>query len=271
MQDHETLIREEFSRQADVMAKAALFNDERVLARIREAAQLTNSSRVLDVACGPGIVVEALARGAGEVVGCDVTPEMIAKARARCASAGLTNVSFTPGRAEALPFDDASFDVAVSRSAMHHFADPAAALREMARVVRRGGRVITVDVMSAESAEESALHNALETLRDPSHVRMLPKSELQRALAQAGLTVKSCVEWTNHREFDEWLKITNAPERVRPLRVVMSALARCGATAGIGLRLGGEIILFEHRAALTVAVKQQECGPGEQTSPPAHN
>ena len=208
------------------------------------------------MACGPGIVVEALARAAGNVVGCDITPEMLEKTRERCASAGLTNVNCMPGRAEALPIDDASFNVVVSRSALHHFVDPAVALREMARVVRRGGRVITVDVISAESPEESALHNALETLRDPSHVRMLPKSELHQVLAQAGLAVESCQEWTNHREFDEWLKITNAPERVRPLKVVMSALARSGATAGISLRLEGEKILFEHRAALTVAVKK---------------
>jgi ubiquinone/menaquinone biosynthesis C-methylase UbiE len=256
MPDRETLIRKEFSRQADAMAKAALFNDEGVLARICEAARLTLNSRVLDVACGPGIVVEALARAAGNVVGCDITPEMLEKARERCASAGLTNVRCMPGRAEALPFDDASFDVVVSRSALHHFANPAAALREMARVVQRGGRVITVDVMSAESPEESALHNALETLRDPSHVRMLPKRELHQVLAQAGLAVESCLEWTNQREFDEWLKITNAPERVGPLKVVMAALARRGATAGISLRLAGEKILFEHRAALTVSVKK---------------
>lgn len=255
MSDHDTLIRNEFSRQADAMAKAALFNDADVLARIREAARLTGSSRVLDVACGPGIVVEALARAAGKVVGCDITPEMLEKTRTRCASVGLTNVDCMPGRAEALPFDDASFDAVVSRSAVHHFAAPAAALREMARVVRRGGRVVIVDVMSAESPEEAALHNALETLRDPSHVRMLPKSELHQVLAQAELAVESCLEWTNHREFDEWLKITSAPERVGPLRAVMTALARRGATAGINLRLEGETIRFEHRAALTVAVK----------------
>ena len=256
MQDHETLIRKEFSRQAEAIAKAALFNDETVLARICEAARLTIRSRVLDVACGPGIVVEALARSAGEVVGCDITPAMIEKTRERCASAGLANVSCMSGHAETLPFDEASFDVVVSRSAVHHFADPAAALREMARVVKRGGRVVTVDAMSDESPEDSALHNALETLRDPSHVRMLPKSELHRALAQAGLTVESCQEWTNHRDFDEWLKIANAPERVRPLKVVMLALARAGATAGIGLREEGGKILFEHRVALTVAAKQ---------------
>jgi ubiquinone/menaquinone biosynthesis C-methylase UbiE len=254
-QHHDALIQTEFSRQADAMANAALFNDAGVLARICAAAQLTGNRPALDVACGPGIVVEALARAGGEVVACDITPEMLEKTRKRCASAGLTNVRCVPGRAEALPFDDASFDVVVSRSAVHHFMDPGAALREMARVVKRGGRVITVDVMSAESAAEAALHNALETLRDPSHVRMLPKSELHKAIAQAGLAVESCLEWTNNREFDEWMRIASAPERVGPLKVVMSALASGGATAGIGLHLDADKLLFEHRAALTVAVK----------------
>jgi ubiquinone/menaquinone biosynthesis C-methylase UbiE len=256
MSDHEQLIRSEFSRQASAMAQAAIFNDANVLARICDAARLTKRSRVLDVACGPGIVVEALARSASVVVGCDITPEMLEKGRARCDRAGLTNAMFIPGRAEALPFEHASFDVVVSRSAVHHFQDPPAAFREMARVVKSGGRVITVDVQSTESADEAALHNALEILRDPSHVRMLPGSELHRSLNGAGLEIEQAVTWTNHREFSEWMKITAAPERIAPLNVVMTALAERGASAGIGLRLEGGKLRFEHTAALTVAIKR---------------
>lgn len=255
MPQHDNVIRSEFSRQADAMASAALFNDSTILARIREAAHASPDARILDVACGPGIVVEALAAGAREVVGCDLTPEMLDKARSRAAAAGLTNVRFVPARAEALPFPDCAFDAVVSRSAVHHFPDPAAALREMARVVRRGGRVVTVDVMATESADGAALHNALEILRDPSHVRMLARTELHRALVLAGLEVAGCTTWTNHREFGEWMKIVTAPERIAPLRIVMTALARRGATAGIGLRLDDERLLFEHTAGLTIAVK----------------
>jgi hypothetical protein len=109
--------------------------------------------------------------------------------------------------------------------------------------------------MSSESPEDAALHNALETLRDPSHVRMLPPSELHAVLRQAGLRVESCQEWVNRREFEEWLNIASAPERVGPLKAVMSALAHSGATAGIRLRVEEGHIVFEHRAALTVAVK----------------
>jgi len=79
---------------------------------------------------------------------------------------------------------------------------------------------------------------------------------LHKALEVAGLAVESCTQWTNHRQFEEWLKITNAPERVAPLRVVMAALAATGATAGINLHLAGDNLLFEHTAALTVAVKR---------------
>jgi ubiquinone/menaquinone biosynthesis C-methylase UbiE len=253
---HDNLIRTEFARQADTLARGAVFNDAVILERIRQAARLGKHSRALDVACGPGIVVEALARDAGAVVGCDITPEMLAKAEQRSASAALSNVRFVPGRAESLPFEDAEFDVVVSRSALHHFLDPAATIREMARVLKPGGRMVTVDVMASEDTAEAALHNALEILRDPSHVRMLPRSELQKHLENAGLRVESCATWVNHREAGEWLKITNAPERVGPLKVVMSELATRGASAGIDLRVDGGRILFEHKAGLTLAVKE---------------
>ena len=255
MTDHDTHVRNEFSRQAEAMSKAAIFNDETVIARIRDAALLSPNSRALDVACGPGIIVEALARGAREIVGCDITPQMLEKARERCAGAGLANVRFVPGCAEALPFEDCEFDTVVSRSAVHHFIDPIAAFREMARVVRKGGRIVTVDVMSSESPGEAQLHNALETIRDPSHVRMLPKSELHHALETAGLAIESCNVWTNHREYEEWMKITGAPERIASLRVVMTALARGSIRAGIGLRIEGDKLRFEHTAGLTVAIK----------------
>ena len=84
---------------------------------------------------------------------------------------------------------------------------------------------------------------------------MLPRSELQRYLEDAGLRVDSCTTWVNHREAGEWLKITNVPERIGPLKVIMSELAEKGATAGIDLRIAGGRILFEHSAALTVAIK----------------
>ncbi len=255
LRDHQTRVRDEFSRQAETMAPAAVFTDEGILARIREAASLMPGSRVLDLACGPGIVSEALAHQAGAVVAYDITPTMLTRARRRCAEAGLTNVQCILGQAEALPFADETFDVVVNRSALHHFPRPAMALAEMARVTRSAGRIVIVDVVSSEDPEESALHNALEVLRDPSHIRMLPKNEILASLQEAGLKLQATVMWTNRREFDEWLRITNAPERATPLRAVMSALAKGGASAGINLHLDGNTLVFEHCSLLIVALK----------------
>ena len=138
---------------------------------------------ILDVACGPGLVTAALARRAREVVAVDLTPERLRRARQRCAAAGLTNVEFRQGSVTELPFDDGSFDAVVTRLSIHHFAEPTRPLKEMARVLRPGGRFVVADVISSEQPDESALHNAIEMLRDrrmcaccrvPSCCRRLP-------------------------------------------------------------------------------------------------
>lgn len=252
---HQERIRDEFTRQADTMAAAAVFTDQEILDRIRQAAALTPQSQVLDLACGPGIVAEALARDARSVVALDLTPTMVSRTRSRCAEAGLGNVYCALSPGEALPFSDESFDAVVNRSAVHHFPDPAPILSEVARVLRPGARLVVLDVVSSEDAEESALHNALEVLRDPSHVRMLSESELRGQLEQAGLVVESSLAWTNHREFNEWIRITNSPERVAALQPIMSALAKAGVHAGVNLRTEAEEVRFDHRTLLLIAVK----------------
>ena len=257
MRDYATRIRDEFSRQAETMASSAVFTDAQILTRIRKAASMTRHSQVLDLACGPGIVSEVLAHDAGAVVACDLTPAMLIRAQRRCAEAGLTNVHCTLGHVEALPFGDETFDVVVNRSALHHFPLPAVALAEMSRVTRASGRLVIVDVVASEEPEDSALHNALEVLRDPSHMRMLPQSEILTHLQDSGLEVRATEVWTNRREFDEWLQITNATDRIAPLRAVMTALAKAGVRAGMNLHLEGDTVVFEHRSLLIVAEKRQ--------------
>jgi len=96
---------------------------------------------ILDVGCGDGaFAVDLAARGA-DVVGVDASREMIAAARRRAESAGSA-ATFRTGRAEALPFDSHSFDVVVGVTVLCFVHDPAAAMREMARVVRPGGAVV---------------------------------------------------------------------------------------------------------------------------------
>src|ERR1019366_2649918 len=97
----------------------------------------------------------------------------------RSAGAGLANVTFREGNAAELPFADATFDAVVTRLSVHHFDRPARVMSEIFRVLRPGGSFVIADVIASEVSVEAELQNAIEILRDPSHVRMLPGSELQ--------------------------------------------------------------------------------------------
>ena len=256
--DFQSRVKEEFARQAERLAVAPAFTDADVLERIRAAVSPTPTTRVLDLGCGPGIVSAALAPSAQEVVAFDLTPEMLEKARQRCREAGLQNVRFDLGRAEQLPFPDGSLDAVVSRLTFHHFPDPQHVLGEMVRVTRPGGRIVVADVVSSENTEEAALHNALEILRDPSHVRMLSPSELHRLIEAAGLHVTAASTWDMGREFEEWIRITSAPERSAPLLTIMRTLAKAGIDAGIDLGFNGKTVVFKHRWLLITAEKNRQ-------------
>jgi ubiquinone/menaquinone biosynthesis C-methylase UbiE len=254
--DHLDRTRAEFTRQAAHFAAAAAVNEERQIKCFTDEAAPMKGGVVLDVACGPGIVTAALAPLARAVVAFDLTPEMLEKARARCAKAGLANVTFQAGNAERLPFADASFDGAVTRLSIHHFAAPERQIGEIARVLKPGATFILADVVSSDVAEEAALHNALEVLRDPSHVRMLPIAGLRALVENAGFAIASETGWDQTREFEEWAAIVDDPHRVAPIRTVMRRLAETGIHAGFGLaRAHGKLVFF-HRWHVIVARKR---------------
>lgn len=255
--DHLQRVKQEFTRQAGTFASSAAITDDQLTRRFSEAVGANGEGIILDVACGPGIVTAALAEKAREVVALDLTPEMLSQARQRCSKAGLENVTFREGSATDLPFAESSFDGVVTRLSIHHFEEPRRALDEMFRVLRPDGTLVVADVVSSENVEESALQNAIETLRDPSHVRMLAPSELLSLVDSAGFRIDTQSTWDKRRELDEWMGIINEPERITPLRTVMRALATAGVAAGMGLSLtDGEIVLF-HRWLLIAARKRR--------------
>jgi arsenite methyltransferase len=104
---------------------------------------------VLDVGSGAGtdsLVAAQMVGAEGRVTGIDMTPEMLAKARAAAAEMGTTNVEFVEGEVERLPFADATFDVVISNGVIDLIPDKDAVFAEIERVLRPGGRIQVADV-----------------------------------------------------------------------------------------------------------------------------
>jgi ubiquinone/menaquinone biosynthesis C-methylase UbiE len=187
MATHQDLIRDQFTKQAIPFATAASIKDEEALKLVVDFTGAGPNDTVLDVACGPGLVVCAFARVVRHATGIDLTPAMIERARALQKEKGLTNITWQVGDVLPLPYPDASFSIITSRFAFHHFLDPQAVLAEMKRVCTPGGKVAVIDVVASQDPKKAAAYNRMEKLRDPSHVRGLPLTELEALFQRLAL------------------------------------------------------------------------------------
>ncbi len=134
-------------RRYDALSAALSFwQDPRWRRALVSAVAPQSGERVLDVATGTGMVAaELLSRCECSVVGIDQSAEMLAAARARFAAAPGARVELVEGQAEALPFADQSFDALTVTYLLRYVEDPRATMAELARVVRPGGRVASLE------------------------------------------------------------------------------------------------------------------------------
>jgi len=164
-------------RHYDRVAAALSFGQDRRWRRTMvETVQARPGERVLDVATGTGLVAQRLVRRYGcSVVGLDQSPAMLDAARARLARdpALGQRVSLVIGEAERLPFADAEFDHLTFTYLLRYVDDPAATLRELARVVRPGGRVASVEFAVPPSALWRALWNVYTRVGLPTLGRLV--------------------------------------------------------------------------------------------------
>ena len=123
---------------------------------------LEPEEHVLDLGCGAGtdtLVAAQMVGAGGRVVGIDMTPEMLAKARASAEEMGAANVELVESEAEALPFADESFDVLISNGVIDLIPDKAAVFSEIHRVLRPGGRIQIADVTIQRPVSEEGRRN----------------------------------------------------------------------------------------------------------------
>ena len=175
MSSHNETVVRQFSLQSDAFARCPAHADYKSVAVFTELGGFSPGDRLLDSGCGPGIVSTALARQVAHVDGVDLTPAMVALGERRAAADGLSNLTFQVADMSALPFADGSFDGAVTRYTVHHLDHPIAALSEMVRVTRAGGRLVALDAVPL--ARHRTAYDQFEQRRDPSHTTALTLEE----------------------------------------------------------------------------------------------
>ena len=208
-------VREMFGKTAEAYVASPGHASGADLNRLVELATPSLTDRALDVSTGGGHTALALAPHVATMVASDLTPRMLAAARNFLTASGAANASYVIADAERLPFLDASFDLVTVRIAPHHYASLSAAVREMARVLRPGGRLVLVDNIAPEDATLDALGNRWEQERDPSHVRNYTVSEWRAHLADAGLTVTDVEVMRKTYEFAPWVERMQMPADAR--------------------------------------------------------
>lgn len=210
--DVQDSVRRQFGAVAAAYATSSVHAGGPDLAAMLEAASLRGDEAVLDVAAGAGHTALAFAPRVASVVAVDLTEAMLATGRRLAEEQGITNVTFTPADAEHLPFPGGAFDLVTCRYAAHHFPRPGAAAREWARVLKPGGSLLLVDVVSPDDPATDTILNAAEVLRDPSHVRDHTVAQWHAILEAAGFISEEIGQWPLRLQFASWTERMRTPD-----------------------------------------------------------
>jgi SAM-dependent methyltransferase len=215
---HETVIAAQFGPRAAAYVASPVHAQGEDLQALAALVRGRPGSRVLDLGCGGGHVSFTVAPWADQVVALDLSADMLAAVAGVAAERGLGNIATERGSVDDLPFEASSFDIVLSRFSAHHWPDFAAALVEARRVVKPDGIAVFVDAVSPGPALLDTHIQAIELLRDPSHVRDYSVEEWRAALAAAGFAPGQPVRRRLHLDFASWI------ERMRTVETHVGAI-----------------------------------------------
>ncbi|MGH8141839.1 MAG: class I SAM-dependent methyltransferase [Steroidobacteraceae bacterium] len=167
--------------------------------------------RILDLGCGAGHLSFALSGAADEVSACDPAEGMLATVQQAARDRRIANICITLAHAEALPFSDGHFDVVATRYSAHHWGNVPEALREARRVLADGGCLLVLDALGATLPLVDTHMQAMELLRDPSHVRDYSIQEWQALLAHAHFELEHFKLWPTRIDAATWVERMRTP------------------------------------------------------------
>ena len=200
---NKTVVQEQFGKTAAHYLTSKPHAKGKSLELLVDLTKPQKDWRVLDVATGGGHVAYTFAPHVARVWATDITQEMLDQAKAEADKRGFKNFRVTYAKAEALPFEDETFDLVTCRIAPHHFDSIPQFLSEVHRVLKPGALAALVDnVVPAGSVGDYI--NAFERLRDPSHLRAWTMEEWRDALGKAKLAITHEEQIYKTMEFKSW-------------------------------------------------------------------
>jgi ubiquinone/menaquinone biosynthesis C-methylase UbiE len=221
---HEAHTDAQFGPRANAYVESAVHAQGADLDQLAGIAARLQPARALDLGCGGGHVAYRLAAYAGQVTACDLSPEMLAAVASAAKARGLGNIVTEQASAERLPFADASFDLVASRFSAHHWQDLDAGLAEAHRVAKPGAAAVWIDGLSPGRPLLDTHLQAIELMRDTSHVRDYTVAEWTAALARAGFTVEATTRRRIRMDFASWTeRMRTPPALAAAVRAVQAA------------------------------------------------
>jgi ubiquinone/menaquinone biosynthesis C-methylase UbiE len=239
-------VQDYFARTAESYVASFSHRTGDDLKRLIELGEWNPQQQALDIATGGGHTALAVAPHVARVVVTDLTPRMLEKAREFLLAQGVTNAGFQAADAEHLPFADASFDRVTCRLAAHHFPNVAQSVKEVARVLKRGGLYLLIDCMAPDDQELDTFDNTVEKWRDPSHGRSCTPEEWRAFFMQAGLLVEHVEFFRKIYEYDDWTTRSRMPadEKARLARFILESSPRIQSYFEVVQRAGGQLDNF---------------------------
>ncbi|HVZ54645.1 MAG TPA: methyltransferase domain-containing protein [Pseudolabrys sp.] len=198
-----TLVQEQFGKTAASYLTSTPHALGKSLQRLVDLTAPQKDWSVLDVATGGGHVAYTFAPHVARVWATDITQEMLDMVKAEAAKRGLSNLRTTYAKAEALPFEDATFNLVTCRIAPHHFDSIPEFLAEVHRVLKPNGLIAVVDNVVPEGTVGDYV-NAFERFRDPSHLRAWTMAEWRDALKAAHYGIEHEEQLYKQMEFKSW-------------------------------------------------------------------